>query len=72
MTDTVTDTPIQRTDIEAKLQEIRGEVDTEVQRAKVPALAIGAGLVIGLVGLAYLMGRRRGKKTTTLVEVKRV
>jgi hypothetical protein len=68
----VLDGPFGRSDIEAKLREIKGEVDTGVEKAKVPVMAIGAALVIGVVGLAYLMGRRRGKKTTTLVEVRRV
>ena len=68
----VRDGQITRRDIEAKLGEIKGEVDTSVDKAKVPVMAIGAALVIGVVGLAYVLGRRRGKKTTTLVEVKRV
>jgi hypothetical protein len=61
-----------RADIEAKLREIKGEVDTTRDRAKVPVLVIGAVTVIGVVGVAYLLGRRRGKKKTTIVEVKRV
>ena len=63
---------VTRQDIEAKLREIRGEVDATGQRAKVPAIAIGAAVVVGLVGLAFVMGRRRGRKATTVVEVRRV
>ncbi len=63
--------PISRSDIEAKLREIRGEVDSEVQRAKVPVIAIGAVAVVGVIGIAFLLGRRRGKKATTIVEVRR-
>ena len=63
---------ITRADIEGKLREIKGEVDSGVDRAKIPVLAIGVVTVIGIVGVAYLMGRRRGKKRTTLVEVRRV
>lgn len=66
MTGTVT-----RDDIEAKLREIKGEVDQAGERAKVPAMAIGAAVVVGLVGVAYLLGRRRGRKQTTVVEVRR-
>jgi hypothetical protein len=63
---------VSRADIEAKLREIKGEVDATGQRAKVPAIAIGAVVVVGLVGLAFAIGRRRGRKATTVVEVRRV
>jgi hypothetical protein len=63
---------VSRTDIESKLREIRGEVEEAGEKAKAPVMAIGAAVVVGLVAAAYLFGRRRGKKTTTLVEVRRV
>lgn len=66
-TDTVT-----RADIEATLQAIRGEVDSALDEAKVPAAAVGALAVAGLVGGAFVLGKRRGRKTTTFVEVRRV
>ena len=64
--------PVTRDDIEAKLREIRGEVETTTERAKVPVMAVAVGAVVVLLGAAYLMGRRRGKKQTTVVEVRRV
>jgi signal transduction histidine kinase len=63
---------ITRDDIEAKLREVKGDVDAGVERAKAPVLAIGAVTVVAVVGIAYLLGRRRGRKTTTVVEVRRV
>jgi hypothetical protein len=63
---------VSRADIEAKLREIKGEVDTTANRAKVPVLLIGTVTVVGVIGVAYLLGRRRGKTKTTVVEVKRV
>jgi hypothetical protein len=63
---------VSRTDIETKLREIRGEVEETGEKAKAPVLAIGVAVVFGLVAGAYLLGRRRAKKTTTLVEVRRV
>ena len=63
---------ITRADIEAKLAEIRGVTDTTTevaQEATKPILIIlGIGLVIG----AFLLGRRRGSKRSTIVEVRRV
>jgi hypothetical protein len=66
------DKPVSRGDIEAKLREIRGEVDSTTERAKVPAIAVGVAAVVVVVGVAFLLGRRRGKRMTTIVEVRRV
>ncbi|HUP69493.1 MAG TPA: hypothetical protein VM142_06720 [Acidimicrobiales bacterium] len=66
------DQPVTRDAIEAKLRQIKGEVDTSANAAKPVALMIGVGLAVAVVGLAYVMGRRKGKKKTTLVEVRRV
>ena len=64
--------PVSRTDIEAKLREIKGEVSSTADTAKPYALAAGAVVLVAVVGVAYLLGRRRGKKKTTIVEVRRV
>lgn len=66
------DQPVTRQAIEAKLREIRGEIDTSATAAKPAALLVGVAVAIAVVGLAYAMGRRRGRKRTTLVEVRRV
>lgn len=63
---------VTRDDIEAKLAEIQGEMREAGERAKAPALAIGAVAVAALVVGAYLLGRRRGRKRTTVVEVRRL
>lgn len=64
--------PITRDDIESKLRQLRGEVDDVGNASKGYVLAAGAVLAVGLLAGAYLLGRRRGKKRTTLVEVRRV
>ncbi len=66
------DGPVSRTDIEQKLREIKGEVDSTAQTAKPFALAGAVVLVVAVLGGAYLLGRRKGKKRTTIVEVRRV
>ena len=63
---------VTREDIEAKLREIRGVTDntTEAaQEAAKPALVV-LGIVV-VVG-AFLFGRRRGRRRSTIVEVRRV
>jgi flagellar biosynthesis/type III secretory pathway M-ring protein FliF/YscJ len=63
---------VTRDDIEAKLAEIGGEVREVGERAKAPLLAAGAAAVVVLVVAAYFVGRRKGRKRTTIVEVRRV
>jgi hypothetical protein len=63
---------VTRADIEAKLSEIRGVADdtTEVaqEATKTAMIVVGAGVVV----IAFLLGRRRGRKKSTIVEVRRV
>jgi hypothetical protein len=73
MSKSPTDTrDVTRGDIEAKLREIKGEVGDVQEKAKVPVLAVGAIIVVGVIGLAYMLGSRKAKKKTTVVEVRRV
>lgn len=61
-----------RSDIESKLREIKGEVDTTATAAK-PAATIVIGVAaVAVVAVVYLLGRRAGKKRTTVVEIRRV
>jgi hypothetical protein len=66
------DKPVTRADIEAKLAEIRGVTDdtTEVAEEAAKTGLVIAG--IGVVVIAFLLGRRRGRKKSTIVEVRRL
>jgi len=64
--------PVTRADIEAKLREIRGEVDTGVESARNVALIVGAVAAVVVVGTVFFLGKRRGRRQTTVVEVRRV
>ncbi|HET7487358.1 MAG TPA: hypothetical protein VFJ85_05470 [Acidimicrobiales bacterium] len=66
------DGPITRSTIEAKLREIRGEVDETTQAARPLLLVAGVVAAVAVVGAAYILGRRKGRKRTTLVEIRRV
>jgi hypothetical protein len=63
-------TPVTRSDLEAKLRQIKGEVDTTTEAARPYAAAVGAAAVVVVLGLTYLLGRRREK--TTLVEIRQL
>lgn len=64
--------PITREDLESKFRELSGEVsETAAQFRDVAiavAVAVGAAIVVG----AFLFGRSRGRKKTTVVEIRRV
>jgi hypothetical protein len=66
------DRKITRDDIEAKLQELRGEVDQRAEAAKVPAIAIAVGIAVVTIAAAYFLGRRKGKKRQTVLEIRRI
>ncbi len=59
-------------DIQSKLEEIRGDTAEAAEQAK-PAAMLGAvaGVVL-LVGVAFLLGRRRGRRKSTWVEIRRL
>jgi hypothetical protein len=63
---------VDRQDIEAKLRQIRQEVDTTAEAAKPAALMVAGVAAVLVVGLVYLAGRRRGRRGRTVVEVRRV
>ena len=65
-------TPITRDDLESKLRELQGEVDDTKESAQSTILTIGAVVVVGIIAIAFLAGRRKGKKRTTIVEVRRI
>jgi hypothetical protein len=69
---TTPDKKITRDDIEAKLRELRGDVDEKVEVAKPPAIAIAVGVAVATVVVAYWLGRRRGRKRQTVLEIRRI
>lgn len=65
------DDKITRDDIEAKFRELTGDVDEKAEAAKGTAVTIGAVVAVAVVLGVFLFGRSRGKKKTTLIEVRR-
>jgi hypothetical protein len=64
--------PITRSDLESKLRELQGEVDDTKESAKTTLVAVAAVVAVGVIAIAFLAGRRKGKKRTTVVEVRRI
>jgi len=69
---TVPDRRINRDDIQGKLEELRGEVDEGVERARNVTQVVAVVAVGVLIAAAFFYGRRRGRKRQTIVEIRRV
>ena len=58
-------------DSEAKFRQLTGDVEERAESARSTAVTIGAVLAVTVVLGVFLYGRRRGRKSTTIVEVRR-
>lgn len=63
---------VTRDDIERKLREIRGEAGEVAESGRSYALVAAVATAVAVVAVAYLFGRRKGRRRTTVVEVRRV
>ncbi len=59
-------------DLEAKLTEIESELTDTGEAVKPKAIAIGVGALVVILILAFLLGRRKGERKTTILEVRRL
>ena len=64
--------PISRADIEAKFREFQGEVEVIGEEARSYALTAAIVVGVAIVGIAFVLGRRRGRRNRTIVEVRRI
>ncbi|HEY7584503.1 MAG TPA: LPXTG cell wall anchor domain-containing protein [Acidimicrobiia bacterium] len=62
---------VTRSDLESKARQISQVVAETKESAQNTAVAAGIGVVL-LVGLAYVMGRRKGRNGRAVVEVYKV
>jgi hypothetical protein len=63
---------VSRDDIEAKLRELRGEVDSVGESSRNVVGVVVVAAVFVAIAVTYLLGKRKGRKKTTVVEVRRV
>ncbi|MCU1454590.1 MAG: hypothetical protein JWN46_2736 [Acidimicrobiales bacterium] len=68
---TTTDHRITKDDIEGKLRELAGDVNEQAEAAKGVAITVGAVVAAAVVVGIFLLGKSRGKKKTTMIEVRR-
>jgi hypothetical protein len=68
----VSESKITRADLEAKFREVQTELTSTAERAKGKVMYAAAGGFVLLVLLTYVLGRRSGKKRSTVVEIRRL
>jgi hypothetical protein len=59
-------------DLEAKFRELQSEVEVVEDEARNYALVAAVGAVVVVVAVAFLLGRRKGRKRGTVVEIRRL
>ena len=72
MAQTVKTERISREDIEAKLRALQGDVQGKVEDRKSTVMVVAGGIGVILVIVFFLLGRRSGKRRSTVVEIRRV
>jgi hypothetical protein len=63
---------ITRADIEAKVRELTGQVQEQADRARPAVLPAAVAGGVAVLLLAYLLGRRAGRRRSAVVEIRRI
>ncbi|MCE2763168.1 MAG: hypothetical protein LW627_01455 [Ilumatobacteraceae bacterium] len=63
---------VSRQDIEDKLRALQGDVQGKVDDRRSTLLVVAGGVGVALVVVFFLLGRRSGKRRSTVVEIRRV
>ena len=64
--------PITRDDLETAFQKVVGEGEKAADSAAPTALVVAGAAALCLVALAYLAGKRRGRRKSSVVEIRRL
>jgi len=62
---------ITRDDLEAKFRELTADVDERAESARSTAVTVAAVGGAALLVVVFLLGRSRGRRKTTILEVRR-
>lgn len=62
---------VSRQDIENKLRTLQGDVQGKVDDRRSSLMVVAGGVGIALVIVFFLLGRRSGRRRSTIVEVRR-
>ncbi|HJM31140.1 MAG: hypothetical protein QF367_10015 [Acidimicrobiales bacterium] len=68
----MSDDRVTREDLEAEVRNTFGDAVGRADDARVPLLAVAVAAGAILLGVAYLVGRRIGRRSSTTVEIRRI
>ncbi len=71
-TGTGPDGAITRDDLEAKLRELSDDVSETTETAKSYAMAAAVGVGLLIFAIAFRAGKKRGRRRSTVVEIRRI
>ena len=63
---------ITRDTLEDALKHLQGDIDRDAPSVLVKAAWVAAAVAVALILLSYLLGRRTGRKHSTIVEIRRL
>ncbi|GAC1517733.1 MAG: hypothetical protein NVS1B12_05460 [Acidimicrobiales bacterium] len=63
---------VKPSDIRAKMAEIDGSFQQTTKAAAPIGIAVGAGAVVVVLLVVFALGKRRGAKRSTVVEIRRI
>jgi hypothetical protein len=63
---------ITRDDLERKFRQVAGDVGDQVEEARSKLVGVAVGALALAVVAAYLVGRRRGRRKSAVVEIRRL
>lgn len=63
---------ITKADLEASFRGVTSDVEDVVDQQRNRVLIVGVAVVVGVVAITFVLGRRRGQKNRTVVEVRRL
>ncbi|MEY2467744.1 MAG: hypothetical protein QOF21_442 [Actinomycetota bacterium] len=63
---------ITRDDIETKIRQLKGDAEEIASVPKANGILVAAVAGIVVIALAYFLGRRRGRKRSAFVEIRRL
>ena len=64
--------PVSADDLLHSLERVTGEADEKVTTFHRPGIVIASVVVTGIILIAFALGRRAGRKRSTVVEIVRV
>lgn len=63
---------ITRDDLQAAFSKVIGEGQETVRQHLPPALIVAGGIALGVITIAYVLGRRGGRHQSAVVEIRRL